>query len=164
MRLLSGELRALAGVRVQRAEQVDLPYVVSELEFAYAAATGRWAAARVDGPAAAADTGALALPPRSLLPNEQLGAALLAAGDARGAAAAYARALGPTPNRSAVLLGLARDRAAAGDSVGARAAYARLAGNWRRADPDLPALVEARRGAGGSPPTPGAVPRRQPGR
>ena len=222
----------LAGADLSGAEHVDARYVVAQLEFAYAAETGRWADARVEPPRASGtastaaaremmfdrvtryardvttamrgdtvavvaavrelggvpdsaraarmspfamlyvltmdalaarsrgDTaGAIArlraagpyedrIPPVSPPPyvsaHELLGATLLAAGDARGAADAYQASLAHQPNRSAALLGLARARTASGDRAGAAEAYRKLLANWARADADLPALAEAR--------------------
>ena len=59
-------------------------------------------------------------PPPMLRIHELLGAALLKAGRAQEAVAAYERALELTPNRSLALLGLARARAAAGCSMPGR--------------------------------------------
>ena len=91
-------------------------------------------------------------PQPTLVVSEELGAALLRAGRAPEAVAAYEQALEDRPNRAAALLGLARARAAAGDAAGAREAYARLAAVWARADADLPTLVEVRQAR---PPTAG---------
>jgi tetratricopeptide (TPR) repeat protein len=87
-------------------------------------------------------------PPTTLRIEELLGAARLKAGRTREAIAAYERALQLTPNRSAVLLGLARARAAAGDATGSADAWRKLLDNWRDADTDLPLLKEARDRAG----------------
>jgi tetratricopeptide (TPR) repeat protein len=84
-------------------------------------------------------------PQTTLVVSEELGAALLKAGRAAEAAAAYEQALEDRPNRAAALLGLARARAAAGDAAGARKAYGRLAAVWARADAGLPDLAEVRR-------------------
>jgi tetratricopeptide (TPR) repeat protein len=227
--------RALvAGADLSSAEHVDARYIVPQLEFMYAAETGRWAEARVEPPPASTapsvaaaraasfdrtmryardvttamrgDTAAaiaamrtlggvpdsaraaklppfavlyaltmdalaarargdaagaaarlreagpyedrvpLIAPPMFVSTHELLGATLLAAGDARGAAEAYQRSLAHQPNRSAALLGLARARTASGDRAGAAEAYRKLLANWAHADADLPALDEARRG------------------
>ena len=87
-------------------------------------------------------------PPSTLPTHELLGEALLEAGRAAEAAAAYERALALRPNRSTALLGLARARAAAGDLAGATAAYQDLYANWHAADQDLEALPEVKSGAG----------------
>jgi tetratricopeptide (TPR) repeat protein len=87
-------------------------------------------------------------PPPTLRTDELLGQARLRAGRARDAVAAFERALQQTPNRSPVLLGLARARSAAGDAAGAADAYRKLLENWRDADRDLPALKEARERVG----------------
>jgi cytochrome c-type biogenesis protein CcmH/NrfG len=79
--------------------------------------------------------------------DELLGEALLKAGRASEAVAAYERALRLTPKRSAALLGLARAKSAAGDRAGAADAYRQLAANWHAADPAVAALNEARTGA-----------------
>jgi tetratricopeptide (TPR) repeat protein len=81
--------------------------------------------------------------------QELLGEALLHRGSAAEAVAVWETALRFTPNRAAVLAGLARARAAAGDREGAAAAYRQLLGNWHRADSDIALLAEARAGAGG---------------
>jgi hypothetical protein len=86
-------------------------------------------------------------PPPTLRLEELLAQARLKAGRPREAVAAYERALQLTPNRSPVLLGLARARQAAGDAVGAADAYRKLLDNWRNADLGLPELVEVRAGA-----------------
>jgi thioredoxin-like negative regulator of GroEL len=84
--------------------------------------------------------------PAVLPSRELLAAALLAAGDAPAAAAAYDSALAAFPGRSSLLLGAARAYAAAGDAAGSARRYAALRANWARADADLPALAEATRG------------------
>jgi tetratricopeptide (TPR) repeat protein len=105
------------------------------------------AAARLRGAGPYEDRVPLIAPPAFVSTHELLGATLLEAGDARGAAAAYERALAHQPNRSAALLGLARARTAAGDRAGAAEAYRKLLANWAHADADLPAFEEVRRGA-----------------
>jgi tetratricopeptide (TPR) repeat protein len=90
-------------------------------------------------------------PPSFLPSHELLGQALLEAGGAGEAVAAFERALERRPNRSPALLGLARARAAAGDRTGAAEAYRELLGNWERADPDLAPLAEARAAVGQTP-------------
>jgi tetratricopeptide (TPR) repeat protein len=79
--------------------------------------------------------------------HELLGAALLNAGRAQEAVAAYGRSLQLTPKRSSALLGLARARAAAGNRAGAADAYRVLLDNWQHADADVAVLAEVRRGA-----------------
>jgi tetratricopeptide (TPR) repeat protein len=86
-------------------------------------------------------------PPPAMRTDELLGEALLKAGRASEAVAAYERALQLTPKRSAALLGLARAKSAAGDRAGAADAYRQLAANWHAADPTVAALNEARAGA-----------------
>ena len=86
-------------------------------------------------------------PPPILRADELLGHARLKAGRPKDAVAAYERALQLTPNRSAVLLGLARARRAAGDAKGSADAYGRLLANWRDADPTVPELQEVKDGA-----------------
>jgi tetratricopeptide (TPR) repeat protein len=86
-------------------------------------------------------------PPPTLRLEELLGQARLKAGKPREAVAAYEKALKLTPNRSPVLLGLARARRAAGDAAGAADAYRKLLENWKSADRDLPELAEVRDGA-----------------
>jgi predicted Zn-dependent protease len=73
--------------------------------------------------------------------DEELGAALLAAGRANDAIRIYREALTDRPNRAASLLGLARAQEAAGDKAGARAAYAELSNVWAHADPEVRALL-----------------------
>ncbi len=87
-------------------------------------------------------------PPWSLPAHEMLGALLLQAGDARGAAEAYERALAIMPNRSSALLGLARARAAQGQGDASIDAARRLLANWQRGD-DTRETAEARHLAAG---------------
>jgi tetratricopeptide (TPR) repeat protein len=84
-------------------------------------------------------------PPSVYPPHELLGDALLAAGRARDAAAAYAKGLELMPNRSLTLLGLAWAQRAAGDTTAAARTTARLRENWRRADPAATSRLAARR-------------------
>jgi tetratricopeptide (TPR) repeat protein len=86
-------------------------------------------------------------PPTLIAFNEQLGAALLEAGRARDAVAAYEAALRERPNRSAALLGLARARRAAGDVAGAADAYRTLLANYAHADAGIGPLAEATTGS-----------------
>jgi tetratricopeptide (TPR) repeat protein len=83
-------------------------------------------------------------PPTLPRTYELLGAALLKAGRAQDAVAAFERALQLTPRRSEALLGLARSRAAAGDAAGAKTAYRQLLVNWQNADAGIPGLDEVR--------------------
>ncbi|MGE5090800.1 MAG: hypothetical protein ACM3OH_01390 [Bacillota bacterium] len=69
--------------------------------------------------------------------GEQLGAALLATGHPREAAAAYEAALTARANRSESLAGLVRARLRLADAAGAAAARRKLAANWHAADPDV---------------------------
>lgn len=101
-------------------------------------------------PAAAAPTSAPVGPVTMLRTHELLGEALLKAGRAQEAIAAYERALRLTPRRSVALIGLARARAAAGDTRGAAAVYRDLLESWKNADANLPELSEARQGARGN--------------
>jgi tetratricopeptide (TPR) repeat protein len=96
-------------------------------------------------PAAAAAARPPVGPPGALRTHELLGEALLQAGRAQDAVAAYERALQLTPKRASALLGLARAKRAARDSAGASAAYRQLLANWHAADPGIPGLDEARR-------------------
>lgn len=108
-------------------------------------ATGYVAALQAQLPANRVPRRRSMTPQTTLVLSEELGAALLQAGRAAEAVAAYEQALEDRPDRAAALLGLARARAAAGDEAGSREAYARLAAVWARADADLPALAEVRR-------------------
>jgi tetratricopeptide (TPR) repeat protein len=90
-------------------------------------------------------------PPVLIVAHEMLGEALLAAGRPAEAEVAYEQELKLTPNRSRVLLGLAKARLARGDSAGAAEAARRLLANWHAADADLDALGEVRRIAAVSP-------------
>ena len=73
-------------------------------------------------------------PPGSYPPSELLGDALLAAGRAKDAVAAYRQQLELMPNRSRTLLALARAQRKAGDAAGAAKTEAQLRRNWRAAD------------------------------
>jgi tetratricopeptide (TPR) repeat protein len=96
--------------------------------------------------AAKVDAGIVHLgPPNTVPPSELLGDALLAAGRAKEAVAAYDKQLELTPNRSRALLGLSRAQRAAGDAEGARKSEARLRVNWRRADPSAKAMLATAR-------------------
>jgi len=90
-------------------------------------------------------------PPMLVVAHELLGEALLAVSRPAEAAVAFEQELKLTPNRSRVLLGLAKARLARGDSAGAAEAARRLLANWRDADADLASLGEARRMAALSP-------------
>lgn len=63
-------------------------------------------------------------------PEAALGAALLKAGDARGARAAFERALVDRPGSPWVLWGLSQSQTALGDQAGARATLARVDKAW----------------------------------
>lgn len=76
--------------------------------------------------------------------NELYGELLLQVGRAKEAIIWFDRALARTPNRSRVVLGLARAYRNAGDPTNARAAYKRFLTNYRLADPGLPEMAEAR--------------------
>lgn len=84
-------------------------------------------------------------PPQALLVDEQLGAALLAAGRASDAIRVFEQALSVRPNRAAALVGLARAKHAAGDNDGAGTVCRQLAEVWQHADADLPAMDDLRR-------------------
>ena len=73
--------------------------------------------------------------------DEELGAALIAAGRASDAVKIYREALDDRPRRAASLLGLARAQEAAGDRVGARATYAELSKVWAHADREVRARL-----------------------
>ncbi len=84
-------------------------------------------------------------PPRSIRPvAEAEGLALLDAGDATGAHAAYALALEARPNSGFALYGMARASETAGHVEIARTEYAKLLDAWRTADSGLPELEHAR--------------------
>jgi tetratricopeptide (TPR) repeat protein len=84
-------------------------------------------------------------PPRSIRPvGEAEGAALLQAGDAQGAHAAYQRALKNRPNSGFALYGMARASEAAGDTATARAEYSKFMEAWRAGDAALPEMAHAR--------------------
>jgi tetratricopeptide (TPR) repeat protein len=76
--------------------------------------------------------------------NELYGELLLQANRPKEAIVWFDRALARTPNRSRVVLGLARAHRNAGDAANARAAYKRFLTNYRLADPGLPEVAEAR--------------------
>ena len=83
-------------------------------------------------------------PPRPLKPASELfGEILLELGKPKEAAAEFERALARWPNRSPILLGLARASAGVGDREAARRYAKRLLVNWKNADPELPELKEA---------------------
>jgi tetratricopeptide (TPR) repeat protein len=79
------------------------------------------------------------------------GQALLAAGRAADAAAAFRRSYDarlrtePSPHGAVSMIWLARALAKGGDSAAARTAYQDAFGIWKDADTDLPLLVEARK-------------------
>ena len=73
--------------------------------------------------------------------DEELGAALIAAGRASDAVKIYREALDDRPRRAASLLGLAQAQEAAGDRVGARATYAELSKVWAHADREVRARL-----------------------
>ena len=78
-------------------------------------------------------------PPLYIRPvGEAEGFALLQAGDAAGAHAAYARALVARPRAGLSLYGLARSSEAAGDAAAAHAEYAEFLKAWKSSDPDMP--------------------------
>jgi tetratricopeptide (TPR) repeat protein len=84
-------------------------------------------------------------PPRSIRPvGEAEGAALLAAGDAQGAHAAYQRALKDRPNSGFALYGMARASETAGDTATAHAEYTRFMEAWKAGDADLSQMTHAR--------------------
>src|SRR5262249_54057643 len=76
--------------------------------------------------------------------EEDLGEALLAAGQAKEARAVYRRALEKVPGRSRALLGAARAARLAGDEAGAAELYAQLAKTWATAEAGWPGLDEVR--------------------
>ena len=76
--------------------------------------------------------------------HELLGEELLAAGRAAAARTEFEAALARTPDRTSVLLGLARAARAAGDTAAAARSFGHLAAIWHDADADLPGLAEAR--------------------
>ena len=82
--------------------------------------------------------------PRPIKPASELfGEILLEIGKPREAAAEFERALARWPNRSPILLGLARASAALGDRATAGRYYKRLLANYKNADSGLPELKEA---------------------
>lgn len=84
-------------------------------------------------------------PPAYIRPvGETEGAALLRAGDAAGAHAAYAAALKERPNSGFSLYGMAQSSEAAGDAHAARDEYAKFLAAWRNADANQPELDHAR--------------------
>ena len=95
--------------------------------------TANWVASL--GAAAKIDAAVVHLgPPSSYPPSELLGDALLAAGRAKDAVAAYRQQLELMPNRSRTLLLLARAQRKAGDAAGAAKSEAQLRRNWHAAD------------------------------
>ena len=85
-------------------------------------------------------------PPIYIRPvGETEGAALLRAGDAAGAHAAYAAALKERPNSGFSLYGMAQASEAAGDTATAREEYMKFLEAWKNADSDRPELAYARK-------------------
>ena len=76
--------------------------------------------------------------------DELYGELLLQVGRTKEAIVWFDRALARTPNRSRVVLALARAYRNAGDTGNAKAAYQRFLQNYRLADPGLPEVAEAR--------------------
>jgi tetratricopeptide (TPR) repeat protein len=84
-------------------------------------------------------------PPRYVRPvGETEGAALLRAGDAAGAHAAYAAALKERPNSGFGLYGMAQASEAAGDTATAVKEYTRFLAAWKNSDADRSELTHAR--------------------
>ena len=84
-------------------------------------------------------------PPRYVRPvGETEGAALLRAGDAAGAHAAYAAALKERPNSGFGLYGMAQASEAAGDTATALKEYTRFLAAWKNSDADRSELTHAR--------------------
>ncbi|HEX6495423.1 MAG TPA: hypothetical protein VF018_08070, partial [Acidobacteriaceae bacterium] len=84
-------------------------------------------------------------PPAYIRPvGETEGAALLRAGDAAGAHAAYSRALHDRPNSGFSLYGMARASEAAGNTTTAREEFAKFLSAWKNSDAEGPELVHAR--------------------
>jgi hypothetical protein len=85
-----------------------------------------------------------------LSPVYSRGYALLAAGQAKEAAAEFQRVLDHrgivlnSPIGALAYLGLARGRAASADNAGARTAYQDFFALWKDADPDIPILKQAK--------------------
>lgn len=85
-------------------------------------------------------------PPIYIRPvGETGGAALLRAGDAAGAHAAYAAALKERPNSGFSLYGMAQASEAAGNPAAAREEYVKFLEAWKNADSDRPELAHARK-------------------
>ena len=80
-------------------------------------------------------------PANSINIADELGGALIAAGQANEAVTIYREALSDRPRVASLLLGLARAQEAAGDKAGARATYAELQKVWAHADPDVRAML-----------------------
>ena len=84
-------------------------------------------------------------PPAYIRPvGETEGAALLRAGDAAGAHAAYSRALHDRPNSGFSLYGMARASEAAANTATAREEYAKFLIAWKNSDAERPELAHAR--------------------
>jgi tetratricopeptide (TPR) repeat protein len=84
-------------------------------------------------------------PPAYIRPvGETEGAALLGAGDAAGAHAAYSRALHDRPNSGFSLYGMARASEAAGNMTTAREEYAKFLVAWKNSNAERPELAHAR--------------------
>jgi tetratricopeptide (TPR) repeat protein len=84
-------------------------------------------------------------PPRYIRPvAETEGLALLAAGDATGAHAAYTTALTERPNSGFDLYGMARSSEAAHDAAKATNEYQKFTEAWKNADPADPEVVHAK--------------------
>ena len=94
---------------------------------------------------AAADSSPPIGPPHLLLLHELLGSVLFDAGRFADAAAAYTRGLALTPNRSSLLLGLARAGQRSGNSSAVEDAYAHLQKNWAHADSEVRATASGGR-------------------
>ena len=77
-------------------------------------------------------------------PRELLGEQLLRSGKPAQAVVEFQAALKKAPNRSLLLLNLARAQAATRDTTAAAATYRKLLANWHVADAGLPALADAR--------------------
>ena len=78
------------------------------------------------------------------LAREELADTLLRLGDAKAAAAEYARTLATHPRRARSLLGAARAAAKLGDRKTARARYSELLLQWATADAETDGLTEAK--------------------
>jgi tetratricopeptide (TPR) repeat protein len=84
-------------------------------------------------------------PPRYIRPvGETEGAALLRAGDAAGAHAAYAQALKDRPHSGFSLYGMARSSEVAGNMQTAHDEYTAFLAAWKNSDATRPELVHAR--------------------